>query len=123
MARIELEHVTKRYPGGVPAVNDLTPDIPDGDFRSWSARRARRPHLRISRGRIGLDGWSWLRRLPARRITGHGWHTSQQDKHVDDLPGPVDLPAVACCRRAARRCGATRMGISAARRTARVARI
>jgi multiple sugar transport system ATP-binding protein len=32
MARIELDHVTKRYPGGVPAVNDLTLDIPDGDF-------------------------------------------------------------------------------------------
>jgi multiple sugar transport system ATP-binding protein len=32
MARIELEQVTKRYPGGVPAVNNLTLDIPDGDF-------------------------------------------------------------------------------------------
>jgi multiple sugar transport system ATP-binding protein len=32
MARIELERVTKRYPGGVPAVNDLSLDIPDGDF-------------------------------------------------------------------------------------------
>jgi multiple sugar transport system ATP-binding protein len=32
MARIELEHVTKIYPGGVPAVNDLSLDIPDGDF-------------------------------------------------------------------------------------------
>jgi multiple sugar transport system ATP-binding protein len=32
MARIELEHVTKRYPGGVPAISDLTMDIPDGDF-------------------------------------------------------------------------------------------
>jgi ABC-type dipeptide/oligopeptide/nickel transport system ATPase component len=32
MARIELEHVTKRYPGGVPAVNDLSLDISDGDF-------------------------------------------------------------------------------------------
>jgi multiple sugar transport system ATP-binding protein len=32
MARIELEHVTKVYAGGVQAVNDLTLDIPDGDF-------------------------------------------------------------------------------------------
>jgi multiple sugar transport system ATP-binding protein len=32
MARVELNHVTKRYPGGVPAVNDLTLDIPDGEF-------------------------------------------------------------------------------------------
>ena len=32
MARIELDHVTKVYPGGVLAVNDLTLDIPDGDF-------------------------------------------------------------------------------------------
>src|ERR687890_608467 len=32
MARIELDHVTKRYPGGVPAVNDLTPEIADGEF-------------------------------------------------------------------------------------------
>jgi ABC-type ATPase involved in cell division len=32
MARIELDHVTKRYAGGVPAVNDLTLDIPDGEF-------------------------------------------------------------------------------------------
>jgi multiple sugar transport system ATP-binding protein len=32
MARIELEHVTKVYAGGVRAVNDLTLDIPDGDF-------------------------------------------------------------------------------------------
>jgi len=32
MARIELDHVTKVYPGGVPAVNDLSLDIPDGDF-------------------------------------------------------------------------------------------
>ena len=32
MARIELDHVTKVYPGGIPAVNDLTLDIPDGDF-------------------------------------------------------------------------------------------
>jgi multiple sugar transport system ATP-binding protein len=32
MARIELKQVTKRYPGGVPAVNNLSLDIPDGDF-------------------------------------------------------------------------------------------
>jgi multiple sugar transport system ATP-binding protein len=32
MARIELDHVTKVYQGGVPAVNDLSLDIPDGDF-------------------------------------------------------------------------------------------
>jgi multiple sugar transport system ATP-binding protein len=32
MARIELNHVTKRYPGGVPAVDDLSLDIPDGEF-------------------------------------------------------------------------------------------
>jgi multiple sugar transport system ATP-binding protein len=32
MARIELDHVTKVYPGAPPAVNDLTLDIPDGDF-------------------------------------------------------------------------------------------
>jgi ABC-type sugar transport system ATPase subunit len=32
MARIELDHVTKRYPGGVPAVDDLSLDIPDGEF-------------------------------------------------------------------------------------------
>jgi multiple sugar transport system ATP-binding protein len=32
MASIELDHVTKVYPGGVPAVNDLSLDIPDGDF-------------------------------------------------------------------------------------------
>ena len=32
MARIELDHVTKRYPGGVPAVNDLTLEIADGEF-------------------------------------------------------------------------------------------
>jgi hypothetical protein len=30
MARIELDQVTKLYPGGVPAVNDLSLDIPDG---------------------------------------------------------------------------------------------
>jgi hypothetical protein len=32
MARIELNHVTKRYPGGAPAVDDLTLDIPDREF-------------------------------------------------------------------------------------------
>ena len=32
MAHIELDHVTKVYPGGVPAVNDLSLDIGDGDF-------------------------------------------------------------------------------------------
>jgi multiple sugar transport system ATP-binding protein len=32
LVRIELEQVTKRYPGGVPAVNNLSLDIPDGDF-------------------------------------------------------------------------------------------
>jgi multiple sugar transport system ATP-binding protein len=32
MAGIELDHVTKRYPGGVPAVKDLSLDVPDGDF-------------------------------------------------------------------------------------------
>ena len=32
MARIELENTTKVYPGGVRAVNDLSLDIPDGDF-------------------------------------------------------------------------------------------
>jgi multiple sugar transport system ATP-binding protein len=32
MARIELDHVTKVYPGTPPAVNDLTLDIPDGSF-------------------------------------------------------------------------------------------
>ena len=41
MARIELDHVTKRYPGGVPAVNDLTLDIPDGDFMVFVGPRAR----------------------------------------------------------------------------------
>jgi hypothetical protein len=32
MARIELDHVTKVYPGGVLGVNDLSLDIGDGDF-------------------------------------------------------------------------------------------
>ena len=32
MAHIELDHVTKVYPGGVPAVDDLSLDIGDGDF-------------------------------------------------------------------------------------------
>src|SRR6476469_4502764 len=32
MAHIELDHVTKVYPGAVPAVNDLSLDIGDGDF-------------------------------------------------------------------------------------------
>jgi ABC-type sugar transport system ATPase subunit len=32
MARIELEHITKVYPGGVRAVNDLSLDVPNGDF-------------------------------------------------------------------------------------------
>jgi multiple sugar transport system ATP-binding protein len=32
MARIELDHVTERYPVGVSAVNDLSLDVPDGDF-------------------------------------------------------------------------------------------
>jgi multiple sugar transport system ATP-binding protein len=32
MARIELEHVTKVYAGGVRALDDLTLDVPDGDF-------------------------------------------------------------------------------------------
>jgi energy-coupling factor transporter ATP-binding protein EcfA2 len=32
MARIELDHVTKVSPGGVPAINDLSLDIGDGDF-------------------------------------------------------------------------------------------
>ena len=32
MARIELDHVTKIYPGAPPAVNDLSLDIPDGSF-------------------------------------------------------------------------------------------
>jgi multiple sugar transport system ATP-binding protein len=32
MARIGLDHVTKRYLGGVPAVNDLSLDIADGEF-------------------------------------------------------------------------------------------
>jgi len=40
MARIELDHVTKLYPDGVPAVNDLSLDIPDGDFMVFVAPRA-----------------------------------------------------------------------------------
>jgi hypothetical protein len=32
MARIELDHVTKRYPGREPAANDLSLDVPDGEF-------------------------------------------------------------------------------------------
>jgi multiple sugar transport system ATP-binding protein len=32
MARIELEQVTKVFAGGVRAVDDLTLDVPDGDF-------------------------------------------------------------------------------------------
>jgi multiple sugar transport system ATP-binding protein len=32
MARIELDHVSKVYPGRVPAITDLTLDIPDGEF-------------------------------------------------------------------------------------------
>src|SRR4051794_3478715 len=31
-ARIELDRVTKRYPGGVPVVNDLSLDISDGEL-------------------------------------------------------------------------------------------
>ena len=32
MARVELDHVTKIYPGAPPAVNDLSLDVPDGSF-------------------------------------------------------------------------------------------
>jgi multiple sugar transport system ATP-binding protein len=32
VARIELDHVTKAYPGAPPAVNDLSLDIPDSSF-------------------------------------------------------------------------------------------
>jgi multiple sugar transport system ATP-binding protein len=32
MARIELDHITKVYPGAPPAVDDLSLDIPDGSF-------------------------------------------------------------------------------------------
>ena len=32
MARIDLEHVTKEYPGGVVAVNDVSMSIEDGEF-------------------------------------------------------------------------------------------
>ena len=32
MGRIELEHVTKRYPNGVAAVKDVSLDIEDGEF-------------------------------------------------------------------------------------------
>jgi multiple sugar transport system ATP-binding protein len=32
MARIELQNVSKVYAGGVRTVNDVTLDIPDGDF-------------------------------------------------------------------------------------------
>jgi multiple sugar transport system ATP-binding protein len=32
MASIELDRVTKRYPGGVPAVDDLSLDVADGEF-------------------------------------------------------------------------------------------
>jgi multiple sugar transport system ATP-binding protein len=32
MARVILDHLTKRYPGDVVAVNELSLDIPDGEF-------------------------------------------------------------------------------------------
>jgi len=32
MARIDLDHVTKEYPGGVVAVNDVSISIEDGEF-------------------------------------------------------------------------------------------
>jgi ABC-type multidrug transport system ATPase subunit len=32
VARVELERVTKAYPGAPPAVNDLSLDVPDGGF-------------------------------------------------------------------------------------------
>ena len=32
MARVELERVTKAYPGAPPAVNDLSLGVPDGGF-------------------------------------------------------------------------------------------
>src|ERR1700716_2296734 len=32
MARWTLDHLTKRYPGDVVAVNELSLDIPDGEF-------------------------------------------------------------------------------------------
>jgi multiple sugar transport system ATP-binding protein len=49
MARIELDHVTKVYPGAVPAVNNLSLDIGDGDFMvlvgpsGWASHHRRAP--------------------------------------------------------------------------------
>jgi ABC-type Na+ transport system ATPase subunit NatA len=40
MGRIVLEHVSKEFPGGVQAVRDVSLEIGDGEFMSWSARRA-----------------------------------------------------------------------------------
>src|SRR5918994_199265 len=45
MARIELDHVTKRYPGGVRVVNDLPPK--DRDIAMVFQNYALYPHLTV----------------------------------------------------------------------------
>src|SRR4029434_5565081 len=65
MARIELDHVTKVYPGAPPAVNDLTLDIPDGSFmvlvgpsgsRKSNALRIVAGLARVTAGEIRISG-------------------------------------------------------------------
>jgi len=72
MARIELDRVTKRYPGGVPVVNDLSLDISDGE-------------LMVLVGPSG-SGKSTVLRMVARLEEVTSGEIRIGDRVVNDLP-------------------------------------
>jgi ABC-type sugar transport system ATPase subunit len=102
MARIELDHVTKVYPGGVPAVNDLSLDIPDGDFMvfvgpSGSGKStALYPHLTVEENlAFGLQMHKTPKDEQQRRVAevarmlsgGQGGGAGRRGAGADQRPG------------------------------------
>jgi ATPase subunit of ABC transporter with duplicated ATPase domains len=83
MARIELDHVTKLYPGGVPAVNDLSLDVPDGDFMVFvgpsGSGKSTAPRM------IAGAGGRLLREDPHRRAGGQR-PVAQGPRHRHGVP-------------------------------------
>jgi ABC-type ATPase involved in cell division len=79
---IIFEHVTKRYPGGTVAVDDLSLEVPDGkimilvgpsgDLSSGPLRNAHKLH----RARRPAHGMWLMKTLPARLNSRQGWSGS-----------------------------------------------
>ena len=90
MADIVLDHVTKRYPDGALAVDDINLDIADGEFvilvgPSGCGKSTTLQHDRRARGH--------LRGRPAHRRQGREQQGAQGPRHRHGVPELRALPA------------------------------